>query len=410
MGKASRRKKVSINAVLGNQGRHEKEVEPSQKSPSKVGLQKTTSIINFIPIFILLLVSFAVYFNALFDDFVYDDTSQIVDNPWIRDIRNIPRIFSNSVWSFLPGHFISNYYRPLMHVVYTFNYHAFGLKPWGFHLVNILFHCGVSVLVFVVIRRLLTEHRATTSSVYLSPPFIAAMLFASHPIHTEVVAWISALPDVAFTFFYLLSFYLYVRSKAVRSVSYLFSAVCFAIATLFKEPALTLPVVLLAYDYLFRKERTHFLDYVKRYVPYLAIAVGYFALRIHALGEFAPKKNYVTLSAYEYVINVFPLFIQYLEKLLAPLNLNAFYVFHPIPSLFQLKGALSLMATLVFVVLFLIALRKNRVAFLGLLFVAVPLLPVLYIPALGENTFTDRYLYLPSVGYVLLLAIFLSWT
>ena len=74
-----------------------------QKSPSKVGLQKTTPIIKFIPIFILIFYSFVVYFNALFGDFVYDDRDQIVDNPWIRDIRNIPIIFSRSVWDFRPG-------------------------------------------------------------------------------------------------------------------------------------------------------------------------------------------------------------------------------------------------------------------------------------------------------------------
>jgi protein O-mannosyl-transferase len=409
VGKGSRKKKGSINEVLDNQSRHERELEPSQQSPSKVGLQKTTLIIKFIPILILLLVSFAVYFNALFGDFVYDDTSQVVDNPWIRDIGNIPTIFSKSVWSFQPGITISNYYRPLMYMVYMLNYHVFGLKPWGFHLVNILFHCGVSVLVFLVIRRLLTEDRASVSPAYLSPPFIAAMLFATHPIHTEAVTWIAGLPDVAFTFFYLLSFYLYVRSKAIRSGSYLFSVVCFAIAAFFKEPALTLPVIFLAYDYLFREDQPHFPDYLKRYAPYLVIALGYLALRIHALGEFAPQKRYVMLSAYQYVINVFPLFIKYLAKLLAPLNLNAFYVFHPIPSLFQLKGAFSLMTTVVFVGLFLIAFRKNKLVFLGLLFVVVPLLPVLYIPALGVNTFTDRYLYLPSVGYMLLLAVFLSW-
>jgi tetratricopeptide (TPR) repeat protein len=148
---------------------------------------------------------------------------------------------------------------------------------------------------------------------------------------------------------------------------------------------------------------------VKRYIPYLVIGAGYLALRIHALGAFAPQKRHVTLSAYQYAINVFPLFIQYLNKLLVPINLNAFYVFHPIASLYEVKGALSLMATLVFVVLFPIALKKNRAAFLGLVLMTVPLLPVLYIPALGENPFTDRYLYLPSVGYVLLLAIFFSW-
>jgi tetratricopeptide (TPR) repeat protein len=409
VGKASRKKKDPIHKALGNQGRREKELKPSPESLSKEIRQKTTSIITFIPILILLLVSFAVYFNALFGDFVTDDKYQIVDNPWIRDIRNISTIFSKDVWSFEPGVIISNYYRPLMHLVFMLNYHLFGPKPWGFHLVNILFHCGVSVLVFLVIRRLLIEQRASVSPEYLSPSFIVAMLFASHPSHTEAVTWIAGLPDVAFTFFYLLSFYLYVRSKAILSGSYLFSIVCFAVAAFFKEPALTLPVIILAHDYVFREERPRFPDYVKRYIPYLVIGVGYLALRIHALGEFAPQKRHVTLTAYQYAINVPPLFTQYLEKLLVPLNLNAFYVFHPIASLFEFRGVFSLIVTAGFVVLFCIAFKKNKVVFLGLSFVTVPLLPVLYIPALGENTFTDRYLYLPSVGYMLLLATILLW-
>ena len=363
---------------------------------------------QFIPILMLLLVSFVLYFNALSGVFVYDDAEQIVGNPWIRDIRNLPTIFSRSVWNFFPGVTTSNYYRPLMHTVYLLTYHLFGLNPWGFHLVNILFHCGVSVLVFLVIQRFLPEQRASESSAYLSPSFLAAMLFAAHPIHTEAVTWIAGLPDVAFTFFYLLSFYLYVRSKTMQPGSYIFSIVCFGVAAFFKEPALTLPALLLAYDYVFREELTRLSDYVKRLIPYLVIEAGYLALRIHVLGGFAPQKRH-TLSAYQYAVNVFPLFIKYLEKLLIPLSLNAYYVFHPITSLFELKGFLSLIATIAFVGLLLLALKKNRAAFLGLLFVAVPLLPVLYIPALGENAFTDRYLYLPSVGYVLLLALFLSW-
>jgi tetratricopeptide (TPR) repeat protein len=375
-------------------------------------LQKKVSFTEFIPILIILFVSFLVYFNTLFGDFVYDDVMQIVGNPWILDARNIPTIFSKDVWAFNPGTagMVSNYYRPLMYVTFVLNYQLFGLKPWGFHLVNILFHCGASVLVFLIIRRLLNEQRDPGSSSYFSPAFMAAVLFALHPIHTEAVTWISGLPDVAFTFFYLLAFYLYIRSETVLSGNYLFSIGCFAVSALFKEPALTLPVVLLAYDYLCRNKRASFTDSVKRYTPYFLIGVGYLALRIHALGEFAPMKGHVKLSAYQYAINVFPLFIQYLAKLLFPLNLNAFYVFHPITSLFELKGALSLMATVVFVVLFPVTLKKNRVAFLGLVFMTMPLLPVLYIPGIvGENTFADRYLYLPSVGYVLLLAIFLSW-
>jgi tetratricopeptide (TPR) repeat protein len=380
-----------------------------QESPSTVGLEKKTSIIEYIPILILISYSFVVYLNALFGDFVYDDKDQIVDNPWIRDIRNIPVIFSRSVWDFRPGVVISNYFRPLMHIVYMFNYHIFGLSPWGFHLVNIVLHCGVSVLVFVIIRRLLTEHKVTASPWYLSPPFIAAMLFASHPIHTEAVTWIAGLPDVAFTFFYLLSFYLYIQFRDGVKRSYFFSIFSFAIATLFKEPALTFPIMLVAYDYLFNKPDKTIIRGMKIYIPYIIISGGYLLIRDHALGAFSPAENYPDLSTYQLIINVFPLFRKYVTSLLWPFNLNVWHTFHPISSLTEAEGMISLVVTVIFSVAVVAAYRKNRVALLGLSLFVIPLLPVFYINGIGGKPFAERYLYLPSAGFAVLLAVFWSW-
>ena len=254
------------------------------------------------PIVMLLFVSFAVYFNALLGDFVYDDTIQILENPWIKDITNIPAIFSKSVWSFKAGPVISNYYRPLMHIANMFSYYLFSLKPWGFHLVNVLFHCSVSVLVFLIIRRLLAGQNSSQLSIYHSPPLIAALLFASHPIHTEAVTWIAGLPDVAFAFFYLCALYLYTRAEAVRSGWYLGSLLCFTVAAFFKEPALTLPVILFAYDSLFCQGNRGVADYARRYIPYVGIGLGYLALRMHALGAFAPSKRHVILTTYQYEV------------------------------------------------------------------------------------------------------------
>jgi tetratricopeptide (TPR) repeat protein len=119
--------------------------------------------------------------------------------------------------------------------------------------------------------------------------------------------------------------------------------------------------------------------------------------------------RYSSLGASGFAANVFPLFAQYLKKLLWPTDLNAFYVFHPVASLFEWKALLSIAVTAAVVVLSVVAFKKNKAAFLGIVLMVLPLLPALYIPAVGENTFADRYLYLPSVGYVLLLALFISW-
>jgi len=130
-------------------------------SPGPIDKQKATALL---PVVVVALVSFAVYFNALSCGFVYDDKDQIVNNHWIRDVRYLNEIFSQSVWGFstdVEEQGTANYYRPFMHLVSMANYYMFGMKPWGFHLVNILFHAGVSVLVFLVVLRLLAESTAT---------------------------------------------------------------------------------------------------------------------------------------------------------------------------------------------------------------------------------------------------------
>jgi tetratricopeptide (TPR) repeat protein len=132
-------------------------------------------------------------------------------------------------------------------------------------------------------------------------------------------------------------------------------------------------------------------------------------MRFNALGGFAPLKRHVELSSYLYFINIFPLFIQYLQKLIIPANLNAFHVFHPIHSIFESKGIISLTLTLAFISLAFLFMKKNKCIIFCIFLIVVQLIPVLYIPGLGENTFAERYLYLPSIGYVILLSIFIIW-
>jgi tetratricopeptide (TPR) repeat protein len=386
------------------------------QAPQPQAQQPTTHIAHLLPAVVLALVSFAVYFNALFGEFVYDDEYQVVNNPWLRSPSNLLTPFVKDVWAFRSAAYPnirvpvfqsrSNYYRPLMHTIYTICYRTFGLNAIAYHVVNVLFHCGVTVIVFLILRRLLPESR---TSVYISAPFLAALLFAVHPIHTEAVTWIACLPDVAFTFLYLLSLYFYTKSGMLKSGSYVASVGCFALAAFFKEPALTLPAILFAYDLTLRQERPSWSDCAKRFVPYFAVAAVYFAMRISALGAFKPGRPHHQFSAHQNAINVFPLFANYLGKLLLPVNLNAFYVLHPVTSLQEWRELIALAVTAGAVALWVVAFRKNKVAFLSILLLVLPLLPVLYIPAVGENTFAERYLYLPSVGYVFLLALFISW-
>lgn len=374
---------------------------------------------------LVLLVSIGVYLAALFNDFVYDDVPQVVGNPWIKELKYLPDILFSDVWGFF-GASTTNYYRPAMYVIYMINYHIFGLTPWGFHLINVLFHAGVSVLVLIITSKLIRMEadkpvlareespgrtRPQPDEPMNSVPFMAALLFATHPVHTEAVTWVAGLPEVSFTFFCLLSYFLYIRSREnpnMREAPYVLSVLSFALGILSKETAITLLIIFVAHDRVFGKPGEPFRAGVKRYLPYTLVTLGYFILRFYALGGFAPLKRHPELQMYENIVNILPLFAQYLGKLFFPINLTAFHIFHPLHSIMEMKAIISVAISAVILAIVILSWRKKGLILFGLLLFTVPLLPVLNVQWVGENAFTERYLYLPSFGFVMILAALLN--
>lgn len=358
--------------------------------------------------------SLLVYLNSLLNGFVFDDVGQVLLNPWIRDFRHLPDIFSENVWAF-DGQ-ATNYYRPTMHVIYMLVYSAFGPKAWGFHLANVLLHSATSVLVLMTASRVFGEVPRTDRAHFRSPSFIAAMLFAVHPIHTEPVAWIAGVPELAFSFFFVLSFFLYIRSKGDGNEArapYVASVLSYFLATLSKETALTLPFFLVAYDLLLGNPKTIFsAKSFRRYVPYVVATAVYLAMRYHALGGMAPVKAEVAPSQALGFIDIFVLLTKYCAKLVLPTNLNALHIYRPAASVFDAMVAGSVLSAVVLGFLMVIAFKKNKTALLALLFVVVPLTPAFYFPGLNfkfYNSFAERYLYLPTFGFVLLLSLAIAW-
>src|SRR5271155_750447 len=148
---------------------------------------------------ILLIVVCVCYGNTLVNSFVYDDGQQILRNPYIKSWRFVPQIFGTTVWSFVGQAGTTNYYRPLMTFSYLVLWKIFGPIPFGFHLFSLFLQCAVVVMMFYAGRRLFLDDRIA---------WLAALLFAVHPIHTEAVAWIAALPDLEAAFLLLVALWL----------------------------------------------------------------------------------------------------------------------------------------------------------------------------------------------------------
>jgi Tfp pilus assembly protein PilF len=257
----------------------------------------------------------------------------------------------------------------------------------------------VVCLVFVLTERL------TGDRVWA---FVAGALFALHPIHTESVAWIAAVTDLELTFFYLITFgiFLAVARPGGRRSEPMMAAmgVAFILALLSKEQAMTLPALATVYEHFYRADRceTSFSQKLSRYGVLWLVGVAYVMFRIHFLGALAPRENLSHLTPQGIVLSAIALVGQYVGKLLWPVRLCAFYVFHASRSLFDLRVVAGLLVLLAFAALFLACWRSRernvRFASFGIVWYFATLGPVLNAHWLVLTVFSERYLYLPSVG------------
>jgi hypothetical protein len=119
----------------------------------------------------------------------------------------------------------------------------------------------------------------------------------------------------------------------------------------------------------------------------------------------APRERmHPYLDGLQYLINAPPLFVEYMWGLLVPTGLSKFHVFEPVYTLFEARSLISILVILLLAIT-VYGLRKRLgvIHVVAICLVVLPLLPVLYVPVLGRNIFAERYLYLPSAGYAILL-------
>jgi protein O-mannosyl-transferase len=345
---------------------------------------------------LLLLATLICYANILTNGFVYDDDQQILQNPYIRDWRFLPQIFGTTVWSFVGQAGLTNYYRPLMTLSYLLLWKAFGPIPMGFHLFSLTLHAAVVVVMFFVAIRIFHDR-------WLA--WFGALLFALHPIHTEAVDWIAAVPDLEATLFLLLAMWALSSDARKSWKSKLGTLLFFALALLAKEPSLMFLPLAILFSHLASNDRnaTSLKQKVSSYAPICVLGVAYLALRILLFGKVAPVLQHPQVSWSQAIYSGFALVLTYARLLLWPTRLSAFHVFHASTSLLDLHvlggiGVILLCLTAIY------ALRKAPAAAFALLWICVTLAPVLNARWMAANVLTERYLYLPSVGFCWLLS------
>jgi len=182
----------------------------------------------------LALLTFLAYLPALRGGFIWDDREYVQNNPTLRTDEGLSEIWTNVK--------ATPQYYPLVHTTFWFEYRLWELNPHGYHTTNVLLH-AVNVLLLWRLLRLLAVPGA----------WIAAAIFAVHPVEVESVAWITERKNVLSGLFYLSAALCFLTSTdpqagishAARRRRYVFSIVLYVAALLSKTVTASLPAALL---------------------------------------------------------------------------------------------------------------------------------------------------------------------
>lgn len=194
---------------------------------------------------LIAIIGLLVYINSFYNGFVGDDDYEIIKNPLIQSLTNIPKFFLGG--TFFNGDIAAlsgNYYRPLKSLTFAFLYAIGGANPFFFHSFQALVHIANAILLFLIFRYFFNMYIAG----FLS------LIFLVHPINAESVSYISDMQDVLFFFFGSVGLWLQLRLKPSLKKTFLISF-CFLLTLFSKESGLLFVVMVLVYQwFLSRKE------------------------------------------------------------------------------------------------------------------------------------------------------------
>lgn len=373
---------------------------PTATRPVRVSPQLPAAVLPLL----VLTATLVVYLGTLQFEFVYDDLGQIVGNPMVQSWSYLPALFHSNVWA--QSFQVGNYYRPLFMVWLLLNYTFFGLRPFFWHLAAVGLHLTATWLVFVLAARLARDRRVAAA---------AALVFGLHPAHLEAVAWVSGSTEPLLAVLLIPAFlsYLNYRERGRRAGWLALSAMLFAAAIFAKETAVVLPALVLAWEWVGAEEpagwKARLVSGLRVVIPFVLLTGVYLAARASALHGLA--HTLVDLPLRMALLTIPSVLWFYLRLLLVPFPLSAFYdvpyVTHVSWHYFW-RPLLESGAVLAVLAAWWWRTGSRLIGFAAI-WLLLPLLPLLDLRVLPMGDFVhDRYLYLPSVGLAILLALALE--
>lgn len=371
-------------------------------------------------IVLLFVLSVAIYYQATSYEFVLDDKIVLTENKYVQEgIKGVGKILSTESFQ---GYFgeqkdlvLGARYRPLSLVTFAIEQEIFGQNPYFSHLGNIMLY-GLSILLLLRIFSLMFPLK-TGQSPFWSIPFIAALLFALHPLHVEVVANVKGRDEImtmlgAFGALYFSFRFL----KDEKWIWILLSAISYFLGLLSKENAITFLAVIPATLYFFTKAT--FRQHLKVILPLVLVTILYLYIRYQVIGYFLSSGKAITglmnnpfleMNFSERLATIFYTLGIYLKLLFFPHPLtHDYYPYHiPIMNWGKAGSLLSLIIYLGLGVVALMGLKKKwLISYLIIFYIAtLSIVSNLFFPV---GTFmNERFVFISSISFCILVAWFL---
>lgn len=355
-------------------------------------LDTTNPNYQTISLMLVAVIAIITSLNTLWGEFVYDDTMTILEDKRIQDWHQI--------FHWTPRH--------IRTITYIIDYHLWGLNPFGFHLTNLILHIACCLLLYCLINLILKKPQIA---------LFTSLLFAAHPVHSEAVSVISHRKDLLAMFFYCLAFILYLQGMTAtflkKGLLLVSSAISYFLAMFSKEvSAVCLPLTIFLYHFLFEPSKTS--SILKKYWLYFLavfILIILFFIKLNVFGRASSPSNIlmVTNNATNEYLPVFytmlKSFLTYLRLLLFPCNLFMNYEVPISMNLFEprvIAGALIIIAIIFF---WITTYRQLPAICFAIAWVIVGWLPTSNILPLVQFFVAERFMYVPSVGFCLILSI-----
>ena len=377
-----------------------------------------SKVSNPLALALITLAGFLGYGNIFDSSFHFDDRPTLIDNPAIRDLGDVHKL-----WSFYPPRFVG-------FLSFALNYRLGGLNPAGYHGVNFLLHVVTAFLVFKLAESIGEAMQSRCAAGAGMPQasdadswpwrrsvaaLLVALIFAGHPIQTQAVTYITQRFALLSAFFYLAALVFYLKFVLTRAAAgttstaaayYALSLAAAVVAMFCKQNAFTLPFAVVLVEYFFGapppERRGARLWRLAPFILTLAIIPAAILLggdfdrdKILGLEEGRPSRS-------QYFFTQFNVLTTYLRLLFFPINQNLDYDYPLSSGLFEWPAMGSFLLLAGVLLLAVRSFKTCRPVAFGILFFFLALAVESSFVSL-DNVIYEHRLYLPSVGFFIAL-------